>query len=150
MKRSLRSKPLAVVALLSIGGLLAVGCGGGDSSSDEAAPDKATYVAEADAICAAGRSTIEAIVQDLPAEIEAPESQAAITDEIVPLYRDQVARLRALTPPEGDEEKVAAIYDAVDSAVDTAEADPKALGQADPFTEANRLAVEYGFEACGS
>ena len=141
---------LAVAALLSIGGLLAAGCGGDDSSSDEPAPDKVTYVAEADEICAAGRSSIEAIVQGLPAEIEAPESQTAITDEIVPLYRDKVAQLRALTPPEGDEGTVAAIYDAVDEAVDVAEEDLRALGRNDPFDEANMLAAEYGFEACGS
>ncbi len=141
---------LTFAALIFVGGLLATGCGGDDSSSDEPAPSKAAYVADADEICATGRSTIEEIVQGLPADIQAAESQTAITEEIVPLYRDQVAELRALTPPEGDEEKVAAIYDAVDEAVDTAEADPTSLGRSDPFTEADGLAADYGFEACGS
>jgi hypothetical protein len=147
----MNKKLLTFVTLLSVTVLFAAGCGGDDdSSSDEPAPTKAAYIADADAICEAGQSDFEAIVKDLPNDIEAPESQAAISDEIVPLYRDQIEQLRALTPPEGDEEATARIYDAVEEAVDKVEEDPSALDEVVTFEEANTLATDYGLEVCGN
>lgn len=146
------NKPkFALAASLLAAALFAAGCGGGDdSSSDEPAPTKSAYITEGDAICTASQTEFEAIVKDLPNDVEAPESQAAITDEVVPLYRDQIEQLRALTPPEGDEEATTEIYDSVDQALDTIEADPSALDDAGTFEEANTLAIDYGFEACGN
>jgi len=147
----MNKKLLTFVTLLSVTVLFAAGCGGDDdSSSDEPAPTKAAYIADADAICEAGQSDFEAIVKDLPNDIEAPESQAAISDEIVPLYRDQIEQLRALTPPEGDEEATARIYDAVEEAVDETEANPSALDEVATFEEANNLAIDYGLKVCGN
>ncbi len=147
----MKKKLLTSVALLSVAALFAAGCGGdAGSSSDEPAPTKAAYITDADAICKAGQSDFEAIVKDLPNDIEAPESQAAISDEIVPLYRDQIEQLRALTPPEGDEEATARIYDAVEEAVDKVEEDPSALDEVVTFEEANTLATDYGLEVCGN
>jgi len=141
---------LTIVTLLSVSGLLAAGCGGNDSSTDEPAPSKADYIVEADAICAASQSDLDGIVQSLPDDVEATESQEAITEEIIPAFRDQIEQLRALTPPEGEEEAIAAIYDAVDEAVDMIEENPLVLDQVDPFNEADRLATDYGLEVCGS
>lgn len=146
------NKPmLAFAALLSAAVLFAAGCGGDDdSSSDQPAPTKSAYIVDADAICTTGQSEFETIVEDLPNDIEAPESQAAITDEIVPLYRDQIEQLRALTPPEGDEDTTAEIYDAVEEAVDVVEENPSALDEVETFEEANTLATDYGFKVCGN
>jgi hypothetical protein len=147
----MNKKLLASAALLFLSALFATGCGGGDDSgSDEPAPTKAAYIVEADAICTAGLEDFEVIVEDLPNDIEAPESQAAISDEIVPLYRDQIEQLRALTPPEGDEDTTAAIYDAVEDGVDKVEQDPSALDEVATFEEANALAIDYGLEVCGN
>lgn len=146
------SKPkFALAALLSAAALFAAGCGGGDdSSSDEAAPTKTAYIAEGDAICKTSQTQFEAIVKDLPNDVEAPESQAAISDEVVPLYRDQIEQLRALTPPEGDEDVTAEIYDAAEAGFDTIEENPSALDDAGTFKEADALATDYGFEVCGN
>jgi len=142
---------LTLAALLSAAALFAAGCGGDDnSSSGEPAPTKAAYIVDADAICAADQADFEAIVQSLPSDVEAPESQTAITGEIVPLYRDQIEQLRALTAPGGDDEATAAIYDAVDGALNVIEANPSALDQADTFDEANTLAANYGLKVCGN
>jgi len=147
----MNKKLLTLAALLSVAALFAAGCGGDDdSSSGEPAPTKAAYIVKADAICTAGQTDFEAIVQDLPGDIEAPESQAAIVDAIVPLYRDQIEQLRALTPPEGDEETTATIYDAVDEATDVIEENPSALGPDNLFDEANTLATDYGLQVCGN
>jgi len=145
------NKPkFALAASLLAAAFFATGCGGGEDSSDEPAPTKSAYITEGDAICTARQTEFEAIVKDLHNDVEAPESQAAITDEVVPLYRYQIEQLRALTPPEGDEEATTEIYDSVDQALDTIEVDPSALDDAGTFEEANTLAVDYGFEACGN
>ncbi|MDQ2700779.1 MAG: hypothetical protein M3Y23_05560 [Actinomycetota bacterium] len=140
-----------LAALLSAGALVAAGCGGDDdSSSDEPAPTQAAYIEEADAICAEDQTELQEITADLPNDIEAPESQAAISDEILPLYQDQVGELRDITPPEGDEDTTAAIYDSVEEALAKIEEDPSALGDAATFEEANTLATDYGLTVCGS
>lgn len=141
-------KLLALVSMLLVGALLAVGCGD-DSSSDEPAPTKAAYIAEADDLCIASDDQLEVIVQDLPDSFEAPETQAAITDEIIPLYRDLIEDLRALTPPEGDEEATAAVYDALEQVIDEIEEDPSVADSGDAFDSPNALAEDYGFEICG-
>ncbi|MBK5233434.1 MAG: hypothetical protein JJE13_10695 [Thermoleophilia bacterium] len=142
---------LTLAALIAATALVAVGCGGSDdSSSDEEAPTKAAYVKEADGICTSTLSDFETLTKALPDDIEAPESQAAITDEIVPLYQDELTQLRDLTPPEGDEDTTAAIYDSVDEALQAVEDDPSALGEVDTFADANKKAEEYGLTVCGS
>jgi hypothetical protein len=146
------NKPMfASVALASAAVLFGAGCGGNDdSASSEPAPTKSAYITEGDAICSADQVKFEAIVKDLPNDVEAPESQKAITDEIVPLLRNQVEQLRDLTPPEGDEAATAEIYDEVDQALNKVEQDPSALDSASTFEKANNLATDYGFEVCGN
>ena len=145
------NKPkFALAASLLAAAFFATGCGGGEDSSDEPAPTKSAYITEGDAICTASQTEFEAIVKDLPNDVEAPESQAAITDEVVPLYRDQIEQLRALTPFFFNDTATTEIYDSVDQALDTIEVDPSALDDAGTFEEANTLAVDYGFEACGN
>ena len=148
----MHKKFLSLAALLAASALIAAGCGGSDDSSDsdEPAPTKAAYITEADAVCQSDQAKFEEIAADLPDDIEADESQAAISDEIVPLYHDQIEKLRAITPPEGDEDATAAIYDAVDDSLSKLEEDPSALADSSTFDEANTLATDYGLTVCGN
>lgn len=146
----MNKKLLSLAAMFAVTTLVAAGCGGDDSSSDEPAPTKTAYITDADAICQADQAKLEAIADELPNDINAPESQAAISDEILPIYQDQLTALRELTPPEGDEEATAGIYDALDEALQKLDADPKALAEPETYQEANELAVEYGLEVCGN
>ena len=145
------NKPkFALAASLLAAAFFATGCGGGEDSSDEPAPTKSAYITEGDAICTASQTEFEAIVKDLPNDVEAPGSQAAITDGVVPLYWDQVGQLRASPSFFFNDTATTEIYDSVDQALDTIEVDPSALDDAGTFEEANTLAVDYGFEACGN
>ena len=145
------NKPkFALAASLLAAAFFATGCGGGEDSSDEPAPTKSAYITEGDAICTASQTEFEAIVKDLPNDVEAPESQAAITDEVVPLYWDPTERLRGVLFFFFNDTATTEIYDSVDQALDTIEVDPSALDDAGTFEEANTLAVDYGFEACGN
>jgi hypothetical protein len=146
------SKPTTVVflALALLGAL--VGCGGGDG--DDADP-KAEYVQKADEICALGSFRIGTdarkrfgTTQPGPAE----QKEFAV-EVVVPHLREVVRQLRGLTPPEGDQQRVNAVWAALDEAIDTVELTPGLLAEPDAggaFDQANQLAREYGFNQCGS
>lgn len=67
------------------------------------------------------------------------------------MTRQQVIEIRALTPPEGDEEQITEILDKLDQGLDDLEADPNLLSVPDgpaKILEARALAGEYGFMSC--
>ena len=149
-------------ALLLVGGAALIGAGCGDDDEDttgaSSAPlTKQEFAQQANQICADGNEEIDEGAQATFSEGRpAPEDQEAFfTDTVIPNVQSQIDDIRALTPPEGDEEEVAAIVDSAQSAVDEIEADPAALadieegGSSDPFAEANKLAEDYGLEECG-
>jgi len=143
---------LSLAALLAATALIAAGCGSSDDSSDsdEPAPTKAAYVTEADAICAADSEKITNLSANLPTDLNDPVVTDAITNEILPIYREQLTKLRELTPPEGEEETTAAIYDALETGLDQVEEDPQALGERKTFADANEKASAFGLVDCSS
>jgi hypothetical protein len=141
---------------------LAAGCGGGDdggggeplSKPQGGEPlSKPQYVARAEAICAQGDARLSAALQkEFPAG--PPASKAAVehatADIIVPALSGEVSRLRRLPPPRGDEQRVGAIYDAIDSSLEAIKADPNQTIVGDPFAKPQALADAYGLKKCGS
>jgi hypothetical protein len=162
-----------LLSLVLAAGLIAAGCGDDDEETTTAATttttqagatgptgasgeplSKAEFIEEADAICKAGDKEIDAAADQLFSGGANPgqaEEEAFITQTLVPGVQQQVDGIRALTPPEGDEEEVQAILDAAQQAIDELEADPEAFFEqgGDPFAEANQLAQEYGLQVCG-
>lgn len=144
-------RTLLVAALV----VVVSGCGddGGEAGGDSGRT-RAEYIALADAICAAGNAELEQAATDFfadkPNPTQAQEQQYAIT-VFVPNIEGQLADLRELDAPEGDEEEVTAVYDAAQSGLDELKADPSTYGGEPPagFVEAGRLAADYGFEVCG-
>jgi len=145
MKKSL----LTLLALLGASLLVATGCGG-DDSSEESAPTKADYIAQADDICAADQEEIQTAAADVSGDPDDPATQEVVTNDVLPIYQDQLDELRALTPPEGDEEATGGIYDALEEALAAIEEDPAAIGDPTTFADANEQAVDYGLEVCGA
>ena len=82
------------------------------------------------------------------------EIRAFGTDVVIPRLREQIADLRALTPPTGDEQEVAAIYDAAEAGIEKLAADPALFNDEGAVTrelnQAERLARSYGFFDCGT
>lgn len=162
----LRTSWLVALALTAV---VAVGCGDDDEETTTAATgaettteangeplSKEEFIAQADQICAEGDAEIDQAAGETFAGGEpTPEEQEAfVTDTVLPNIQGQIDGLRALTPPEGDEEEVAEILDAAQTAIDESEEDPSLIGPggggSDPFEEASKLASDYGLEDCGS
>jgi hypothetical protein len=163
----------ALLALALAAGLIAAGCGDDDDETTTAAPtttetgatgatgaatgeplSQDEFIAQADAICKKGDQEINAVANETfsGGQPSQEEQEQFVTETVVPNIQKQIDGLSGLTPPEGDEDEVAAIVDAAQRAVDEVEQDPSSIGPgtgAGPFAEANRLAEDYGLEECG-
>ena len=99
-------------AVLAVAGAVAAGCGG----DDDEGPSKAEYVRQANAICKKFNDQVERQAQRVFAGIR-DESELTATkargffEDALPHYDKQIADLRKLDPPEGDEDTVKRIYD---------------------------------------
>jgi hypothetical protein len=162
-------KVMTILALAGAGvALVATGCGGDDDDDTTAATTATTtaaageplskqeFIAEADTICSQGDREINQAANETFGGGQEPsqeEQEQFVTDTVLPNIQGQIDGIRALTPPEGDEDQVTAIVDAAQSGIDEVEQDPSAFtqqgGGSDPFAEANRLAQDYGLTACG-
>jgi hypothetical protein len=149
----LRKASTLIVPCLAVG-LLIAGCGGGDDHLT-----KAEYLKQGNAICKRGNDEIDAAAKqqfsDQLSKGQRPSDATLVnftTDSVIPNVEDQIAQLRDLSPPKGDEDTVNAIYDAADEGLDKLKADPSLAGQGPSgggaFTEADKLARDYGLVAC--
>jgi hypothetical protein len=160
-------------------GPVAAGCGGDDGSgavtvaTTELVPSKSDYVSQADGLCAFYESRVEELGRKRfglnAKDFEVLESgqivfkpgrrppDAQIEDFVlntaVPNFGEELDELRALTPPRGDERRVAAIYDAVERAVNQLAANPQSfvddVAVSRLFSEARQVGRAYGMKECG-
>ena len=99
-------------AVLAIAGAVAVGCG----EDEDEGLSKPEYVRQANAICKKFNDQVERQAQRAFAGIRdesdlTPAKARGFFEEALPQYDRQIADLRKLDPPEGDEDKVKRIYD---------------------------------------
>ncbi len=166
------SRSIAAAGALLAVALLAAACG-----DDAEALTKEEFIAQANEICETTNTDIQpifdAIWEDLDDEFEGDEEAGeallfqrfddAMT-EAMPFMDDQIAQLRALHPPEEDEEFLDELIDDVESAVDgfaevaaaaadgdqAAMADMEDTGSAElAMNDANERATAYGLDDCG-
>jgi hypothetical protein len=150
-----RHRVLIVVCGL-VAGIQAAGCGddGGNGGATQGPPpSKSEYIARGDQICAEGSLIIaQRFRQRFERQPEGTTQVAEFSREVVvPVLERQLERLRALTPPPGDETEVDAIYDAVERGVAEVRRRPWVIGQpgvGGVFEQANERARAYGFERC--
>jgi hypothetical protein len=151
-------RSIGAVGLLACSAALLIGCGD-DDGIPTGDVSRADYMVRADAICAARNRKLQKDANRYfrqfgltPAEEPSVEQFATFTEEIlVPNVQGQIDRLRELEAPEADAERIEAIYDAAQEAVDGLAEHPASFGRdSDPFGETNRLARAYGLEACAA
>jgi hypothetical protein len=157
---------LALVAMA----LIAAGCGDDDDDDTSAstttsadttgatgvAETKEQWIATADEVCQNADEQLtnaleQAGVGQNPSD---QEIRRLVETAVVPIQQAVVDTLRDLAPPEGEEEAVNGMLDALQESVDAIEADPSiALDEQaaeETFGEARQLAQDYGLEVCGS
>jgi hypothetical protein len=160
-------KTLMVLGMIAVGiALVAAGCGGDDDDDTAAttttgatgaaggAPlSKEQFIAEANAICKQGTKELDQAAGEVFGKGQEPsqeEQERFITETALPNTQAQIDAIRALTPPEGDEEQITAILDEAQQELDELEQDPGSLteGGEDPFADVNRMLREYGITTC--
>jgi hypothetical protein len=134
---------VALLATVLAAGLIAAGCGGDDDDDTTAAatattggepPSKSEFIEQGDEICAEANQELQ---------------QANTAQEVADNIQGQIDGLRALTPPEGDEEEIAQILDTAEEGVDEL-SEAERPEQTPGLAEAARMLREYGFKECGS
>jgi DNA-directed RNA polymerase subunit F len=135
-----------------------VGCGGeGETTAAPVEPPALTreeFLAEADRICFATESQIEAAVDDYAVSGEEPDPaqvRRVVGQIVVPSLRSEARAIRLLDPPPADEDEVEAILAATSRGADELAADPLSAIDGPPaaLLEAERLARRYGSQECG-
>ena len=168
--------PVAVLGLLLALALLGAACAGDEALS------KDEYIAQGNAICEDTIAQFEALFSEFFADLSeesTPEEFAELfagdfADQFTAVIEGQLADLRDLAAPEGDENLLAALYDDVEAALgainqladDAAAGDPAAIERlaaretdedpshgflrvaATAFDEVDKQAIEYGLTVC--
>lgn len=167
-------RPVGVLGLLLALALLGAACTGDEALSQD------EYIGQGNAICEDANARLEAISSEFYADLpedSSPEEFVEVfsefIDQVTVVSEGQLADLRDLAAPEGDEELLAALYDDIEAVLgalnDLADAaaagDPAAIGQlasredpghgglriaATAFDEVDKQAIEYGLTVCAN
>jgi phosphoglycolate phosphatase-like HAD superfamily hydrolase len=137
---------LAVLVAL----IAALGCGG---SSDSEPLTKAEFGQQGNKICKDAEQARGKIVAKVIEETDPKGNQEKAQEEVVlkaiPTYEKAAEEIGDLGAPEGEEEKVENLVEAMEEAAGRAQADPHtAVISNAPFREADKLAEELGLDAC--
>jgi hypothetical protein len=150
---------LAVGVVVALG-LLATGCGGSSDSGSEITASsitKAEFVKKVDAICTRRNTELEGELAKFikstnfnPREGTEDAYITLVGQFYVPALKRESARIRALGAPQGDEDEVGELVEALERGLETAEKEPKKVVDLSSvvFKESNQLGKEYGLTAC--
>ena len=144
--------------------LTSAGCGGGSGSElSTSSISKAAFIKKLDAICAKGNKAAEdnfaayaKKTNFTPAEINKQMSDAEAAElaktVLLPAVKQEVAQIRKLSVPSGDQDRIEAMLEAIEEGIETTERIPKVVLEeiSVGFGVANRLAKEYGLQVCGN
>jgi hypothetical protein len=141
--------------------VIAMGCGsdedsGSASAGDSSSLSKAEFVKQANAACLKPRETA---LQEVAAYSQKHRSEGlsdtllgrkAIKVVLLKTFEEEIAALRALGAPEGDEEEIDAMLAATQSALDEAKELPKTSSKEveSYFGDADKKLRQYGLTGC--
>ena len=143
-------KPLAVGAA-TIAVALSLGLAACGSDDSDEGLTKAEVIEQADAVCLDYTEQLAEIVSNLDPQATQADAEALVTDEIVPLYEQEIEELRAIEPNSDDEAAYTEMLDTLESELQAIEDDPSRITSGDTaFPEATKMAQEFGLTECGS
>lgn len=146
-------KPLAIGAatlavVLSLG---LAACGSDDSSTDEDSLTNTELIEQADTICTDFNGQLAEKAASLTPDSSRDDVNAFVTDEVVPLYEQEIDELRALKPNSEDEAAYTEMLDTLESELKKVEEDPGLMTSGGTaFPEATGLAKDFGLTVCGT
>lgn len=149
MKKPLALGVATLAAVLSLG----LAACGSDDSGDDSTLSNSELIAQTDEICTTFNERLDTLTDEAALDDSSSEADvtAFISDEIVPLYQEQIDEIRALNPNEDDADAFNDLIDTLDSELQVVEDDPAAaIKMSDPFVESSKKAQEFGLEVCGS
>jgi len=153
---------IALIGAVAVALLSGCGGGGSDTTVTTGSLSKEAFVKKADAICTEGnerlqkgfatylrknKKSIIALRHPSKADYE-----GLIGGVLVPNLEREIKEIRALGAPDGDEQRIEAIFTAWEEGIEVSENDPEAVKHSSEaiFGIGSRLAKEYGLEVCGS
>ena len=158
----MRGKGFAA-AVIAVAALVGAGCGGDDETPGGGeALTKQEWIAKADAICADAQERIQKL-GDPGTDLS---KLAELTGDAKEILEAEVAAIRDLNPPPGDEQQIDAMLAQVENGSEALEALIEAATSGDisklqeitaegsefskASAEADRLASDYGLKECGT
>lgn len=129
--------------------------GSAGAGGEEASPEKAAFVEEANQICVQNKedqfAELSAYAEERPNQAQSELEIAVVGDVIVPSVESLGAELGELEPPSGDEQQVNRIVVSIEEVADAAaksggELRTKDFGE--KIQTARSLARDYGLEEC--
>lgn len=138
-----------VAALLVAIGVFSVGCG----SSSEQTLTKAEFEKQASAICKEAEAKRGKIITGLLEKIDPNGNVQAQQEQLIkkamPTYEDAAQQIDDLGAPEGQEDKVAGLVEAMEEAAQKSTADPHTAVISNVFfRKADKLAQEFKLSGC--
>lgn len=129
-------------------GLAIAGC----AEEAEPAMTKAEYLDLGNEVCADATEALDEAAEEAGLAQRDPAGQVAfIETEVVPSVRRQIADLRELGFPPGDEEELDELYDDAEDTLIVLARDPASLLRTEggsPFAAINLRLADYGLEEC--
>jgi hypothetical protein len=153
------SRITALLALVFAAGLIAAGCGDDDDETTTAATTTPTTTAGATgATGATGAGTGEPLSKEefisegdkICGTANEELEQNSPPEEVADNIQGQIDGLRALTPPEGDEEEITKILDDAQEAVDGVKETGSFQESGQQLEQAGQALQDYGFKECGT
>jgi hypothetical protein len=142
---------LAIAAVL-IAGVGVAGCGSSSTSAGKASTSapvitKAEFVAKANAICGKADPVLSAAGAKLETQPPKAEIAAVVRETYVPSIQAQIAGIRALGVPSGQQSSVARMLALAQTDLNKIRSNP-ALVATDVFRDFADVAHPYGLTAC--
>lgn len=162
MSKRLIALLAAVFALAAI-----AGCGSSDSdtgtaagestsaSSEDAGPalSKAEFVKQGNEVCTDAKEEAEGKLADFFADVgdgepSEEDQERVVTEILAPSFESMASGLAELSPPEGEEDALAELVEALENGTEGVVDDPVAALEGDPYEEANEKAEALGLDVC--
>lgn len=140
---------MAILLLALVATAVGMSACGGESGEPEALK-KSDFVARANAICVSAQEEREQGTEDLADDdgADQTEEENRVTETLIAPVAEMTEDLSDLGPPKGGAQQVGKMIKAFEAGVAELEAEPVSAGSASAFTEASKLAAEYGLTDC--